>query len=466
MSALSASKSPRFHAPGTLPTATNSIDASGLIVTPGIIDPHAHFGAFTSREQDLAAETRAALLGGITSIGWFFHEPDSYLDALPQIKDLIASHASVDIFPHPILTTEQHLAEVESCFVRHGVASFKAYMASEYFPTANDDFLYRLFERVAVLPEVIICLHAENDVIVKARTARAIESDAPGTLRDWSDARPSFAEEEAISRAAYLASLTGAEIYIVHMNSLREVECVRRLKANGLDVLSETVTHYLSLTVEHELGALVKRDPPLREAADLEALWLGVADGTIDTLGTDNVVGSLATNHAEDGVFKARLGFTSLGTHLSVCLEEGYHRRGIELERLVRAMIHVQRKSLACTLRKGRSRSGLTRILPSSTSTGQRRSMWRRWKRGPFFSVAGKAATRMAEIHHSPRAIGNGRGRGTHPTGLRKVLSLWVDETACGRSGHAERWPADDAAGNRGRCARASAPGSLRPGRN
>ena len=116
------------------------------------------------------------------------------------------------------------------------------------------------------------------------------------------------------------------------------MECVRRLKANGLDVLSETVTHYLSLTVEHELGALVKRDPPLREAADLEALWLGVADGTIDTLGTDNVVGSLATNHAEDGVFKARLGFTSLGTHLSVCLEEGYHRRGIELERLVRAM--------------------------------------------------------------------------------------------------------------------------------
>ena len=195
--------------PGTLPTATNSIDASGLIVTPGIIDPHAHFGAFTSREQDLAAETRAALLGGITSIGWFFHEPGSYLDALPQIKDLIASHASVDIFPHPILTTEQHLAEVESCFVRHGVTSFKAYMASEYFPTANDDFLYRLFEQVAVLPEVIICLHAENDVIVKARTARAIESDAPGTLRDWSDARPSFAEEEAISRAAYLASLTG-----------------------------------------------------------------------------------------------------------------------------------------------------------------------------------------------------------------------------------------------------------------
>lgn len=324
--------------PGTLPAAANSIDASGLIVTPGIIDPHAHFGAFTSREQDVEAETRAALLGGITTVGWFFHESGSYLDALPRIADIISSHASVDMFPHPILTTEEHLEEVRQCSEQHGVNSFKAYMASEYFSTADDDFLYRLFEQAAVLPGTVICLHAENDVIVKAKTARAQKSNSTGTLRDWSDARPSYAEEEAITRAAYLASLTDAEIYIVHMNSWREVECVRRLKASGHRIFSETVTHYLALTVDHELGVLVKRDPPLREAADLEALWLGVADGTIDTLGTDNVVGSIETNRAQDGIFRARLGFTTLGTHLPVCLEEGYHRRNIELERIVRAM--------------------------------------------------------------------------------------------------------------------------------
>jgi dihydropyrimidinase len=324
---------------GELPRAAETINASGLLVAPGIIDPHAHFGAYVSREVDVQHETRAALAGGVTSIGWFFHEAGSYRDAIPNIQRIISTHSAVDVFCHPILTTEAHLEELEACVLEYGTTSFKVYMSSQYFATADDDFLLRVFERAAATNgNVVVCIHAENDVLVKAQTERVVASRPNGTLRDWSDARPSFAEAEAIRRAAFLADLAGACIYIVHMNSEREVECIRQLKHPSRQLYAETVTHYLGLTVDHELGVLVKRDPPLRETDDVAALWTGVADGTVDTLGTDNVVGSTETNRPGDGIFGSRLGFTTLGTHLSVCLDEGFHKRGVDLRRLLEAM--------------------------------------------------------------------------------------------------------------------------------
>jgi dihydropyrimidinase len=344
--------------PGALPEAARTIDASGKYVLPGIVDPHAHFGVQTGFAQDVEHETRAALLGGVTTIGAFLREPVSYHEVFPRFRAELEQLSSVDIFFHIVISTEEHLAEMADYAERYGVTSFKAYLAGMHglYRGVDDGFLLQLLQQAAALgDETLVCLHAENLGIVDRATARvtAALGDAPGTLADWSAARPDAAEEEAIARSVFLGRLAGARVYIVHLTSGRGAERVRALKAEYPRLYAETVTHYLSLDVENPLGAKLKRLPPLRTAADVEALWAAVADGTVDTLGTDQVVATLAIKQPERGVLAAQGGFTTEATHLPVILTEGYHRRGLPLLRLVETMTAAPARLFRLYPRKG-----------------------------------------------------------------------------------------------------------------
>ena len=178
---------------GRLPEARRRIDANGLHVLPGIIDPHAHFGPHVSVEQDLEHETRAALAGGVTTIGWFVRSPDTYHRVAPAIRKQVEEYASTDMFAHFVIATEEQLAELSSYVEDLGVTSFKAYMAGPH-GMVDDDFL-RLFRAAAEIgPEVVVCVHAENDVLVEKATARLRASTGELGLSDWSRARPVLAE--------------------------------------------------------------------------------------------------------------------------------------------------------------------------------------------------------------------------------------------------------------------------------
>jgi dihydropyrimidinase len=321
-----------------LPRSRRRIDASGLHLLPGIIDPHAHFGPHVSVEKDIEYETRAALAGGVTTIGWFVRSPDSYHQAIPAIRKQVAEHASTDMFAHFVIATEEQLGELRSYVDKLGVTSFKAYTAGPH-AMVDDDFLFRLFQAAAEIgPEVVVCVHAENDALVEKPTARLRAANGELGLSDWSRARHVLAGAEAIRRCAFLADVAGARTYVVHVNSSAEVDQIREAKSAGKGILAEAGSHYLSLTVDHPLGALLKRTPPIRSEEDVNALWRSVADATIDTIGTDNVVGSRESNQAEKGILEARQGFTMLGLHLPVALHEGYHLRRVPLTRIVEAM--------------------------------------------------------------------------------------------------------------------------------
>ncbi len=344
--------------PGGLPEAKRTLDASGRHVLPGIVDPHAHFGVQTSFAQDVEHETRAALFGGVTTIGAFLREPVSYHDVFPRFRAELEERSSVDVFFHIVISTEQHLAEMASYAQQYGVRSFKAYLAGMHglYQGVDDGFLLQLLQQAAALgDDVLVCLHAENLGMVERATARVAGrlGDAPGTLADWSAARPDVAEEEAIVRSAFLGSVAGARVYIVHLTSGRGAERVRALKPDHPRLYAETVTHYLSLDVENPLGAQLKRLPPLRTAADVETLWQAVADSTVDTLGTDQVVASSAIKEADKGILAAKGGFTVEATHLPVILTEGYHRRGLPLARLVEAMTAAPARLFGLYPRKG-----------------------------------------------------------------------------------------------------------------
>lgn len=362
-------------APGDLPAAQERIEASGLLVTPGIIDPHVHFGPHVTFEEDLEHETRAAAVGGITTLGVFVAARGSYRKVFPELKEKVEELSSTDVMFHFIIHEEEQLAELTHYAREFGVSTFKAYMAEGAFGHVDDDFLLRLFSAAAEhVPNSLVCVHAENDALMKAGRAR-VESErgSEATLADWAEANPDYGLEEAVQRAVDLAEVAGARLYIVHMNAAREVRRAAMLRQRCPQLWTETVSHYLSLTDEHPLGALVKRKPPLRSADDVAAIWSAVADGVVDVIGTDNVVGSTAINGTGEGIFKAKVGFTSLGTHVPVTLSEGHHRRGVSLECILEAMTERPARAFGLHPDKGTLRVGadadLTLVDPQKERT-------------------------------------------------------------------------------------------------
>ncbi len=130
-------------------------------------------------------------------------------------------------------------------------------------------------------------------------------------------------------------------------------ERLRRLRLPGNRIHVETTTPALSLTKFDESGLISKRHPPLRDAEDRDALWEGIKNGTIDTLGTDNITDTRAGSRLEQGWLRAKGGFPMLATHLAVMLHEGYHARGVPLTTLVEKACLNPAKIFSLYPRKG-----------------------------------------------------------------------------------------------------------------
>src|SRR5690606_17610913 len=134
-------------------------------------------------------------------------------------------------------------------------------------------------------------------------------------------------------RVGYFAQKAECPVNIVHMSSGESLDVVRRLRRpGGAPIHVETCVHYLSLTRAAPIGAVGKVNPPLRSQADVEALWDGVAQGDITTIGSDHVPRKLATKGPD--LWQASAGFPAIAQILPVLVSEGYHKRGIAIETL------------------------------------------------------------------------------------------------------------------------------------
>ncbi len=317
--------------------ATRTIDASGKYVIPGVIDPHVHLGIFTGDfGAECESETRAALAGGITTIGVFMGGGESYVPGLPGLIDTVDSRSSTDLFFHLSMFTPDQLAEMRRYIDEFGVTSFKFYMCgvTGVFPNVEDDFIKQgLQQLVDMGGHLTGCVHCENQDMFNADFAKVAEATPDGGLCEWAGVGTPESEENAVIRACRLAAETGARFYLVHMSSAKGVAAARANRPATLFV--ETTSPYLSLDKDDSVGLLAKMLPPIKSAADREALWDAVKDGTINTIGTDNVSCDRATKGADKGMLGALPGYAVLQTHLPVLLHEGVNKRGVSLERLV-----------------------------------------------------------------------------------------------------------------------------------
>ncbi len=313
-------------------------DARGKTVLPGIFDPHAHIGNERSYEEEAETETRAAVLGGVTTIGIFLRSlEESYSKHLPGFRKAMDELSYVDSVFHPQIFTEEQIDEIPTYAREYGIRSFKFYMSGMpgIVKSITDDKLLHGFRTVAALgADAIACVHCETGALIDAARAELQKTKKEGTLADWELAHPADAEALAIQTALYLARIAGAHLYVVHLSSKQGLDVVRNARRQGLRFTVETTSPYLGIASDDPNGFLVKMVPPVRTKDHHDALWQGVREGTINTIGTDNTSRARATKKPEAGLHGARPGLPVLGTHLPAMLHYG-RLRGVPLERLV-----------------------------------------------------------------------------------------------------------------------------------
>jgi dihydropyrimidinase len=341
-----------------LGAAEEVLDASGKVVLPGIVDPHIHIGNELAFEEEARTETRAAVLGGVTTVGIFLRWMDgSYLDAeaLPAFRKAMDEKSYVDSIFHPQIFTEQQIAEIPRYAQEYGIRSFKFYMSGMpgIVRSVTDDVLLEGFRQVAALgPDAIACVHCETGALIDKARNDLKKNKPEGTLADWADAHPGEAEALAIQTAVYLAKLAGAHLYVVHLSSKQGLDVVKAARREGAQFTVETTSPYLGISSDDPNGFLVKMVPPVRSREHGAALWSAVLDGNVATIGTDNTSRVRKTKQPEAGLHGARPGLPVLGTHLPAMLHFG-RLNGMALEMLVERACRAPAQVYGIYPRKG-----------------------------------------------------------------------------------------------------------------
>jgi dihydropyrimidinase len=331
---------------GGSPRGRRELDATGALVLPGGIDMHVHLSepeppepGVPSWVDDFGSGSAAAIAGGITTIGnmTFPAEGDSLHQSLERDLASAREQAAVDYVLHPVLVnpTPGALAELPE-LARSGHTSLKLFMVAEEFESQADGMIEAV--RVAGRHGMLTLLHCEDGALVRFAGEQLLAAGR-GSIADWSPSRPVAAERAAVERAVAICEATGAPIYIVHLSSGAALEAARRGRARGLPVFIETRPLYLYLTSEllsGPEGGKYIGSPPLRERGDVEALWAGLTDGSVDTLGSDHAPWALADklDPAQD-VTTARQGVADLETMLPMLFDAGVSTGRISLHRFV-----------------------------------------------------------------------------------------------------------------------------------
>lgn len=313
--------------------------AADEVLLPGLVDTHVHVNEPGRTEwEGFESATRAAAAGGVTTI------VDMPLNSIPptvttdalEVKRAAADgrvFVDVGFWGGVVPDNLDQLAALHEA----GVYGFKCFLLPsgvDEFPEVSVREMRRAMAELADLGSMLI-VHAEDAHIIE-------ESAQPGS-REYAGflaSRPRSAEDAAIAEVIRGAVDTGVRAHVLHLSNGDSIGRLAEAKALGVDITVETCPHYLVLTAE-EIPAgntAFKCCPPIREDDNRDALWQGLADGTIDYVVSDHSPSTPEMKFAGDGDFQVAWGgIASLQLSLPLMWTEG-RRRGVPLERIVELM--------------------------------------------------------------------------------------------------------------------------------
>ncbi|MFT4592749.1 MAG: dihydropyrimidinase [Phycisphaerales bacterium] len=274
------------------------IDATGRCVFPGFIDPHVHIHLpfmGTNAIDDHDSATKAALVGGTTTVIEMIcpGPEDEPAKAFAEWKELAEQGACCDYTFHVAVVRFDELAQkqLRELVASEGVQSFKIFLAYKGALDMNDEDLFNLMQLCKELG-VTLTAHCENAEAIDSMQRTLLAEGKTGP--EWHEpSRPRSVEADGVNHLCSFAELTGATVYIVHTSCGEAIDRANEARGRGVDVTVEAVAPHLVLDTTYAErpnfeGAKFVMSPPLRDSQEHEALWRGIANGTVATIGTDH----------------------------------------------------------------------------------------------------------------------------------------------------------------------------------
>ncbi len=344
------------------------INADGLHVFPGVIEPHSHI-TIGAGMKDWETETKAAAMGGVCTNFVFLRAPEPYDSLYKQMKESGESKSVGDFSFHIVLITDEHLSSVKKYMDQWGITSFKFYMTYRgedakmlgsdgvfhEVKGIDDGFMYDCFREVAKYPQALIICHAEDIEIVRRERNKFIAAGRDD-MEAWQASRPLIVEVEAVRRALLFAETAGCRLNLLHLSSAAALEAAKATRLHYDKILVEVCHPYLTCHSDEGVEQVRKFRPPLRSRADVEALWTGLKDGSVNTVGSDHVPRKAQAKMGT--VWSQATGGPGTPVLFPVLLGEGHHKRGIPLERIAELTSYNPARVYGLYPRKGDIRVG------------------------------------------------------------------------------------------------------------
>jgi allantoinase len=272
------------------PGAARVEDYGDAVLLPGLVDSHVHVNdPGRTAWEGFATATSAAAAGGITTV------IDMPLNSIPPTttpehlavkRDTARTGARTDVgfWGGAVPGNAGRLRPLHEA----GVFGFKCFLSPsgvDEFPELDPEQLAAAMAEIARFDGLLV-VHAEDP----ARLADAPSPEGSRRYADFLTSRPPAAEHEAIARLVELAGRLDAHVHVLHLSSAGALPLIARAKAAGVRITAETCPHFLTLTAEEvpDGATEFKCCPPIREAANQDALWAGLEDGTLDCVVSDH----------------------------------------------------------------------------------------------------------------------------------------------------------------------------------
>lgn len=328
-----------------LPNAEETIDATGQLVLPGVVDPHVHIDGYLSTDS-YETGTKAAALGGVTTcinFAWqawvgdlsIWEEEGPLLEAVKRQKRK-GEDSLIDFGLHGTITREDLAVFDEiDAVIDEGVTSFKMFTAYEI--GLSNGFINQVFDAVADR-DVVAVLHTEDASVCNSLTEQ-LKAEEKGDPKWYPQARPDYAETMAMENALRMAQEAGAKYYGIHTSCRKAADALEGYQDGSSMVRGETCTHYTTLdeSVYEEQGCLPIIAPPLRTADDREAMFEHLRTGALSIVSTDHVAFKREDKEVENW-WDSSFGANGLQVSLPVFHDEAINHRGLSYPFLVRVM--------------------------------------------------------------------------------------------------------------------------------
>jgi dihydropyrimidinase len=339
------------------------IDAGGKLLIPGGIDPHTHmelpFGG-TESSDDFRTGTVAAAHGGTTTIIDFAvqYKGQALMEGVDNWHRKAEGKCAIDYGFH-LITTELEDSQTEElhAVMDEGVTSFKLFMAYPGVFLADDATIFRAMSAAGERGG-LICMHAENGVVINEIIKRALAAGRTAP-KYHALTRPTVAEAEGVHRAIRLAEMAESPVYIVHLSCADALHQVREARDRGLPAFAETCPQYLFLSVEDYgddfEGAKYVMTPPLRERWNQEELWKGLKTDDLQVISTDHCPFCMKEQKelGRDDFSKIPNGAPGVEHRMSLIYDGGVAQKRVSLNRFVELTSTAAAKMFGLFPRKG-----------------------------------------------------------------------------------------------------------------